>query len=493
MEEAAAEKENGRGKGMLKKSFGKWGIAILIQLLIVLALLPGCLKKEELVYSRTDETLEPLGAYSPDRMSFRSDFMRLTPGVYQVRVYSDVRENQRMSVELCYETGPYRAVKTNSVTVFPNDEYIDFKAYVSYEIPDAYLQFAFEYMDISGVQQVDVWKTNAGARVLLFSVFCGFLLLDGMLIFRKRILEGRVTGQQQLVFWTLTAGVLLAYFPFMTDYVQNAGKGMEGYLSRLGCQSDPLLYIPAVFMKIGFSLMTAYKAYALLVTAATAWSAYYSFRKCVENEYAALFGSVVYLLAPYRLFSLYDRANLGEFVSMMFLPLIGGGLYCLCTKKKTVLLLLGGLALLLVGMTVTLQRRTTQIENFYADVYDICNIQGMIMLAILLLYALWRVKAHKGSKICSLLMGFLLLAMLVSVFSLQFMPLTTICMAMAAMSFFAEVRKIGGDLIKIGLGIVGVMVIVASTFYTNEVAIRQAPLYIYVKEAVQMEQTATIK
>lgn len=478
---------------MLRKKIGKFGMGVLIQLLIALALLPGCLKKEELVYSRTNETLGVLGAYSADRTSFRSDFMTLAPGVYQVRVYSDVQENQKMSVELCYETGPYRAVKTNSVTVFPNDGCIDFKAYVSYEIPDAYLQFSFEYMDISGVLQVDVWRTNAGSRMLLFAVLCGFAILDGMLIFRKRILEGSVTREQQIVFWTLTAGVLLAYFPFMTDYVQNAGNGMESYLNRLGWQDDPLFYIPATFVKIGFSLMTAYKAFALLVSAVTAWGAYYSFKKCVENEYAALFGSMVYLLTPYRLFSLYGRANLGEFVSMMFLPLIAGGVYCLCAKKKTVLSLLGGLVLLLAGMTVILQRRTTQIENSYADAYDICNMQAIIMFAILLLYALWRMKAHKGSKICSLLMGFLLLAMLASVFSLKFMPLTTVCMAMAVMSFFAEVRKFGGNLIKIGLGIVGVMVIVTSIFYTNEVAIRQAPLYIYTKETVQIEQTVNVK
>lgn len=239
--------------------------------------------------------------------------------------------------------------------------------------------------------------------------------------------------------------------------------------------------------------MTAYKAFALLVSAVTAWGAYYSFKKCVENEYAALFGSMVYLLTPYRLFSLYGRANLGEFVSMMFLPLIAGGVYCLCAKKKTVLSLLGGLVLLLAGMTVILQRRTTQIENSYADAYDICNMQAIIMFAILLLYALWRMKAHNGSKICSLLMEFLLLAMLASVFSLKFMPLTTVCMAMAVMSFFAEVRKFGGNLIKIGLGIVGVMVIVTSIFYTNEVAIRQAPLYIYTKETVQIEQTVNVK
>ncbi len=343
---------------MLKKRIGKWEILILVQLLIVLALLPGCLKKEELVYSRTDETLGVLGAYSPDRTSFKSDFMSLTPGVYQIRVYSDVRENQKMSVELCYETGPYRAVKTNSVTVFPNDGYIDFKAYVSYEVPDAYLQFAFEYMDISGVLQTDVWKTNAGGRILLFSVFCGFVLLDCMLVFRKRILEGRVTKNQQLVFWVMAGVVLLSYFPYLTDYYSYVGD-LGVHLSRIAHLKDSLLaggqfpvriqstwmfdhgyaislfygdlflYIPAFLMIIGFSLMSAYKIFIFLVMVCSAYIAYRCFKRCVGNEWVALYGSSFYMLASYRLLNLYIRGALGEFLAMSFLPLVGCGIYLL--------------------------------------------------------------------------------------------------------------------------------------------------------------------
>lgn len=403
MEGAAAEKENGRGKGMLKKSFGKWGIAILIQLLIVLALLPGCLKKEELVYSRTDETLEPLGAYSPDRTSFRSDFMRLTPGVYQVRVYSDVRENQRMSVELCYETGPYRAVKTNSVTVFPNDEYIDFKAYVSYEIPDAYLQFAFDYMDISGVQQVDVWKTNAGARVLLFSVFCGFLLLDGMLIFRKRILEGRVTGQQQLAFWVMAGVVLLSYFPYLTDYYSYVGD-LGVHLSRIAHLKDSLLaggqfpvriqstwmfghgyaislfygdlflYIPAFLMIIGFSLMSAYKIFIFLVMVCSAYIAYRCFKRCVGNIPVALYGSSFYMLASYRLLNLYIRGALGEFLAMTFLPLVGCGMYLLYTEDVNGKTYKRNKWYLILGMSGILQCHNISLEMVTGFLFLTCVI-----------------------------------------------------------------------------------------------------------------------
>lgn len=378
-------------------------MVVLIQLLIALALLPGCLKKEELVYSRTNETLGVLGAYSADRTSFRSDFMKLAPGVYQVRVYSDVQENQKMSVELCYETGPYRAVKTNSVTVFPNDGYIDFKAYVSYEIPNAYLQFAFEYMDISGVLQVDVWRTNAGSRLLLFAVLCGFAILDGMLIFRKRILEGSVTREQQIVFWVMAGIVLLSYFPYLTDYYFYVGD-LGVHLSRIAHLKDSLLaggqfpvriqstwmfdhgyaislfygdlflYLPAFLMIIGFSLMSAYKIFIFLVMVCSAYIAYRCFKRCVGNVWVALYGSSFYMLASYRLLNLYIRGALGEFLAMTFLPLVGCGVYLLYTQNVNDKAYKRHKWYLILGMSGILQCHNISSEMVVGFIFLVCVI-----------------------------------------------------------------------------------------------------------------------
>lgn len=349
---------------MLREKCNKYVILFAIQILIVLALIPGCFRKEQLVYSHTNEDLNVLGVYTEDRAFMKGDYMTLSPGVYQVRIWSDVSENQRMSVELSYESGSFRAIRTNAVTVFPGDEYIDFEAYVSDELSTVYLQFEFTNMDASGVNRVDVWRTSMGNRIMLFVVTIGFLVLDGMLLFRKRILEGKVSKEQQVVFWVLAAGVLLAYFPFLTDYTFLGGD-TAFHLSRIAYLKDSLLYggqfpvrvqstwlfdhgypvslfygdlflyVPAFFMIVGFSLMSAYKMFVFLIMVSTALIAYFSFKKCVNDRYAALFGSMIYILAPYRLLNLYGRGALGEFLAMTFLPLICCGMYLLYAESPS--------------------------------------------------------------------------------------------------------------------------------------------------------------
>ena len=85
---------------------------------------------------------------------------------------------------------------------------------------------------------------------------------------------------------------------------------------------DQLLYFPALLRLVGVNLQNAYKYYIGAVNLGTAAVAYYAFLKIAKDKNAALFGSCLYTLSPYRLSCIYVRAALGEYSAMLFLPLV---------------------------------------------------------------------------------------------------------------------------------------------------------------------------
>lgn len=339
-------------------------ILLIVELLFLLMLLPGCFQEEKRMLLLGREDIAEQAADTTDYLQFTSESMELTPGVYRIEVKAQLGEGQSILVETLCEDSYFRALRGNAVTIYPGEACEDFNVYVVDKIPAAYLQFLFEGTDINALEQITVSKTNFGNRMLLFLATVLFLVLDFFVILRQQILEGKVTRRQQIVFWTLAAGVLLAYFPYLTDYfsigtdtafhmerithlketlrqggtfpvrVQSTWLCDHGYATSM-FYGELFLYIPACIMLLGFSVMNAYKILVFLMTCATAAVAYFSFKKCVKDEYAALFGSMVYLLAPFRIYNVYNRGGVGECLAMIFLPLICCGMYLLYTEDVT--------------------------------------------------------------------------------------------------------------------------------------------------------------
>ncbi|MBQ7954558.1 MAG: hypothetical protein IJ282_02290 [Lachnospiraceae bacterium] len=347
---------------MLRKKCNRFVLLLIAELLLILLLIPGCFRKEEVVFSVVGEDIGQSVVSMDTYKIFSSEMFSLEPAVYQVRVQTRLSEGKSLYTELKYDNANFNAVKTNGVTIFSGCEYTDFEVYVSDTVSNAYMQCYFYGSDTNDLLQLDIYKTAIGNRLLVFMVIIGMAILDGMLLLRKGILEQRVTKKQQIVLWTLTAGVLLAYFPYLTDYF-SLGADSLFHLERVANLKETLmngtslpvriqdrwlyehgyavsffygdlcLFVPALLMLIGFPLMTAYKMFVFVVMAATAAVAYHCFKKCVKNEYAALFGSMIYLLAPYRIFNVYSRWAVGEYTAMIFLPMVCCGLYLLYTEN----------------------------------------------------------------------------------------------------------------------------------------------------------------
>lgn len=96
---------------------------------------------------------------------------------------------------------------------------------------------------------------------------------------------------------------------------------------------DTTLFLPAVMRMSGFTVQTSYKTFVIAVNFATAALSFYSFYKISKNRYYALLGSLLYTTAPYRLCCIYTRGAFGEYVAMMFLPLIALGFWYAFTEN----------------------------------------------------------------------------------------------------------------------------------------------------------------
>ena len=97
---------------------------------------------------------------------------------------------------------------------------------------------------------------------------------------------------------------------------------------------DLFLYIPAILYNCMLPLQTCYKIYSLLVTGATAAACWASLRHIFGKKELAFVGTVLYLLAGYRLCNVFLRSAVGEYTAMVWLPLIVWGVYEIYRQKK---------------------------------------------------------------------------------------------------------------------------------------------------------------
>ena len=90
---------------------------------------------------------------------------------------------------------------------------------------------------------------------------------------------------------------------------------------------DITLIFPALLRLAGFTVQCSYKAYVLLVNILTPFVAWLCFQKMCKDQKAVMLMTFLYSMAPYRLVCIYNRAAVGEYTGMVFLPMIALGFY----------------------------------------------------------------------------------------------------------------------------------------------------------------------
>lgn len=129
---------------------------------------------------------------------------------------------------------------------------------------------------------------------------------------------------------------------------------LKGYGYATGTMYPELfLYLPAVLRIFCVDIIDAYKIFILFINLLTVGITFYSFKGIFEDKQLALAGTVMYVLAPYRILDLYYRAAIGEACALMGLPLIAYGLYTFvragkdCDKKPKWLALTIGYSIII--------------------------------------------------------------------------------------------------------------------------------------------------
>lgn len=381
-----AEKTD-EGDGKVRNMMKKYRILILTELLLVLLSLYRCFAGEELVYTTTGER-------------FAGEDFPLSPGVYQVRAVTEAPQGASVFLGAEASDSSFQALRCNGVSIWENQEYVDFEIYVLDTVDNAHIVCG----DNSVLTSLEIYRTSMGGRMLCFCILMGSILLNGVILFRDRVIAGKVSTQTQRAFWVLLLSIALAYFPYATDYYSIGGdfafhmlriEGLKETLMHGGqfpvrVQSywlyehgyavstfygDFFLFIPALLRLIGFSLMTSYKLFVLLAAAATALAAYYSLRKCAKNDSAALFGSVLYVLAPYRVYNVYNRVAVGEYMAMVFLPLVICGIYRLYTERTDTEEYAKAKIPLIIGLSGILQSHLLTCEMTVVGILLVCLIK----------------------------------------------------------------------------------------------------------------------
>lgn len=339
----------------------RFKILVCTELFFSVILFTGCFGEERLIHSFQGKDLAGQMISSEQCQEVESDQIELTPGVYRLKAQTNLAPGQSILIDVRAEEASYKSLRNNGMTIFAGNDQVQFMVYVLDRIPKAYIHFELVNSDMDSLVLTELYQTKLGNRMFLFLFIILSLILDFLIVFRKGIVEKRISVKQQIVFWTLTAGVLLSFFPCLTDYITIADDTVF-HLERIAFLKDALeqgsffpvrmqgtwlyghgyatslfygelfLYIPACLMLLGFSVMSAYKIFLFIVLTATAGIAYHCFKKCVGDEYAALFGSMFCLLIPYHLFNIYNRGAAGEYLAMAFYPMVFCGMYLLYTR-----------------------------------------------------------------------------------------------------------------------------------------------------------------
>lgn len=323
-----------------------WAALFSVELLLAAVLFLGCFGEGRQIASFQGGELYAETEKDGEGTIWRSPNMEFGPGVYQIRVWENAAEGQGCHIQAESREAPFQALRGNSVEISHGQGYIDFEIYVTAKVKDAYISCVFSGGSAEMLSKVEVYRLRWGSRMGLIVMLTAFAVLDILLVWRKRILDGKSDSTEQFVVWSLAGIVALAYFPFLTDYFLVNGDTVS-YLEQIEAIKEtvlegrmPFLYgeiflwLPALLRLAGFSAMASYKLFVLTAVGLMAAVSYFSFKRCTGERKGALFGAFLYTLNPWGIHLLYREGEIPIYMAMIFTPLVCSGLYGLYGEEE---------------------------------------------------------------------------------------------------------------------------------------------------------------
>lgn len=133
------------------------------------------------------------------------------------------------------------------------------------------------------------------------------------------------------------------------------------------------LLLPAFLRSLGLSVVYAYKVLIFGAIVATVPVAYISFKNIFKSKEAGIIGMILYNLSIYRLTAMYVRSAVGEYLAIIFIPLVLWGLIEVFYRNKN------KWYLLTIGMTGLLQSHliTTELVGIGCVIFGLINLKKL--------------------------------------------------------------------------------------------------------------------
>lgn len=379
-QEQAQEQEQGREKNFLRKlkelEIGKkkvfWAAKVLEAVLLAIGI-AGCFGRDRVYEYAVQEAQAVLGTYSEELGGISSaeaggqtgdlavfEGISLPAGVYRVALHYDSNTDLQNICTVTDEGRGVKALLTNGEHLYSGLDSTDFTMWVKEDLDEIAVHAAFNGVGSLVVKGLTISETNAMARIMIFLVLCAFLLFDVGYLTWLYDRKYTIDQKNKNVAFCLGIITILASVPLFVDTMLNSGDltfhllRVEGIKDALFAGAFPariaprwqqgygyaasvfygetLLYIQAFFRAIGFTVLTSYRMFLLLMNAATVLVSYYCFYRMFREKYAGVFCSMLYTLSIYRIYKTYGVGAYGEICAMLFLPVIVYGFYRVFTE-----------------------------------------------------------------------------------------------------------------------------------------------------------------
>ena len=313
---------------------------------------------------------ERITAFAPEQTEFDEDeimscgpYISLKKGSYDVIIdYStdtDVNRFRMQCGESRYLDSLYAADKDGYLPSCKNQIVSHIRVLKDIEAFD--VQTMYHGVGTLTLHGITIQQTNTDVKYKVISMGLLLMIINLLLLARKRIQNLfseanykytvciiALTVFASLLIWVngyygghdlmfhllriegLKEALLSGQFPAKIDV-----SHLRGYGYATGTMYPNLfLYVPAILRILGWDSINSYKGFVLGINLLTAVIAFYSFNRIFKDRLIAMGGTILYVLAPYRIMDLYYRAAVGEYCALTGLPLIAYGLYSFIGTKE---------------------------------------------------------------------------------------------------------------------------------------------------------------
>ena len=314
---------------------------------------------EDSAFYYIDETVGDIEHY------LYGPYIDLSMGSYRVTVNYEANPSSSESFFWVYSADEMEGSILVDTTSLPADSTsVSLNVFLTTTVTNVQSRFIYMNDGYLKVYSVRFEETMYFDNIALFLLVLFVIVLDlgiyGYHLYRKS--GKRIQNGTKYTVLGLIGITALACMPVLTDYLINTQDfdfhivRIEGIKDAILCGQFPvriqptwfdgygyacsifygeaLLYIPAFLRILGVPVQTCYQIFQIMVNVMTCLIAYWSMKKMTKSQYAALFGTLIYMLSPYRLEDLYFRNAVGEATAMIFLPLVIYGMWRILKEEE---------------------------------------------------------------------------------------------------------------------------------------------------------------